>query len=120
MTRADEIRKYVVKHFARVGKFKSRDVLTATEEWPSSNVSSALNDFASRNMIVDGYRLVKDTERAVGRVQVWELVSADAEPRKSSSGGTFSAKILKANNATGTMIVAANDEVYKVIPVDWS
>jgi hypothetical protein len=121
MTKADEIRKYVVEHFAKVGTFKTRDVLTLTEQWPSSNVSSSLNDFANRSMLVDGYRLVKDGTRAAGSTQVWKLIPAsEAASGESLRGSEFRGKILKVNDQTGTMIVTTEDDVYKVIPIGWS
>jgi hypothetical protein len=122
MSRADDIRKYVVSNFANVGEFKTRDVLTATEEWPSSNVSSALNDFAKGRYLVNGYRLARQEGKSQG-TQVWKLVKAEEAAETEGTfqpGKTFTGRVLKINSQTGAMVVATEDDVFKVTPLDWS
>lgn len=114
--KADEIRKFVAKHFAGVGKFQSKDVLNHGEAdqatWTTSHIGAALHTWTSNESIIDGYRLKKHGE---GRATAYELIPAGA----ADLGELFVAEILEKRD-DGSMLVKTPDGKYlKVSPLKW-
>lgn len=125
MTMSKEIREFVAKNMNDVGTFTTRDVSALCEDaWPSSNVSVALNDWAQRNWIVGGYRLLKDGKK--GGTQTWELVPASKiKPQPLEKVTTkedhdvFAGEVVD-RRADGSLLVrTGSGDFYRVQRLEW-
>lgn len=128
MSIASEIREYIADTFADSGTFTTSDVVSSVGiRWTAANVSVAMYEWANRNAIVKGYRLIG--EGKPGGRKIWKLTpingkkkaqKAEVETKESAKveSGTFSGEIID-RRGDGAFLVRSGVDIYKVERLEW-